>query len=253
MTPKAGTGQVTIRFRLINIPEFYPFPFPGPLPPHQPLLIAVDPSKGAGFNIPGWLTPSEQKKAETLNPESRRHLWKITHSVLNCQLAILTDTPSAVPVISTLPGGKPILGQYSSLHFNLADTHDLAVLAFSHSPVGIDVERVNPDISYMPVIQQYFSKSDAMWISDKSALRFYLLWTRKEAILKLTGAGLTDHLANFTVSSEQWIGDSGVVFADQPPKPFIFVYSFFTGSYVFSLACYHSVDSWESLIRAFVP
>ncbi len=253
MNPKAGTGLVTIRFRLINIPEFYSFPFPGPLPSHQPVLIAIDHSICDGINIQGWLTPSEQLKAETIYPESRKHLWKVTHSVLNCQLALLSGIPNGIPDIKTLPGGKPVLDQHSSLHFNLADTRDLAILAFSHSPVGIDIERVNSEFGYQPVVQQYFGSQDAKWISGKGARGFYLLWTRKEAILKLTGAGLTDHLADLTVSSDSWNGDPVIILADHQSNPHIFVYSFFSGTHVFSIACYHPIESWEPLVDTLAP
>ena len=251
MSPLSGTDQVAIYFRLINTPEFSSFPFPAPFSDQKPVLMIVDPAAETTLNISGWLTPSEQKKAEGLKPENRRQLWMVTHSMLNCQLASLTGIGSIVPAITTLPGGKPVLKQPAGLHFNMADTNDLAILAFSRHPVGIDVELLKTEFNYQPVVQRYFSNTDARWISKGDARRFYLLWTRKEAILKLTGAGLTDHLSGFDASTDQWTGDAKFVFAHETLNPEIFTYSFFSGRHVFSLACYNPIEAWESPNTAF--
>jgi len=81
------------------------------------------------------------------------------------------------------------------IHFNLSDSADRVLIAIGASPVGIDVELINPKFSYHAILNNNFSAHEAAYINfDDNFKRFFLLWTRKEAILKATGIGLTDHL-----------------------------------------------------------
>jgi len=83
----------------------------------------------------------------------------------------------------------------TKLHFNLSDSADKVLIAIAASPVGIDVELINPKFSYQAILNNNFSPLEAEYINDEDSFkRFFLLWTRKEAILKATGIGLTDHL-----------------------------------------------------------
>jgi 4'-phosphopantetheinyl transferase len=100
--------------------------------------------------------------------------------------------------------GKPLLSQHRpALSFNLSHSGDLAALAVSRcGAIGIDVEQLRPvgtDISL-----RFFTESEKAILARLSGQRwleaFYRCWTRKEALLKAIGTGLTGGLAVFDVA-----------------------------------------------------
>jgi len=99
--------------------------------------------------------------------------------------------------------GKPGLPGEASLKFNLSHSKSIAVLAVDHAhPVGVDVEDVRPIEA--EVADGHFSSIE---LSDLRGLQggawlagFYRCWTRKEAIIKAEGVGLSRALDSFDVT-----------------------------------------------------
>ena len=94
--------------------------------------------------------------------------------------------------------GKPALAEshHSSLSFNLSHSENWAVLAAVDSfAVGIDLEKTDPDIDFISIVQQYFDDQEKLFLLQYSEQRqrrgFYRLWTRKEALLKADGLGFS--------------------------------------------------------------
>lgn len=110
--------------------------------------------------------------------------------------AYLKCPPSGIRFKLTESNKPEIDGQPGlDLHFNLSDSADRVLIAVATSPVGIDVELINRKFGYHAILNNNFSLKEAAYINhDDNFKRFFLLWTRKEAILKATGIGLTDHL-----------------------------------------------------------
>ena len=94
------------------------------------------------------------------------------------------------------PHGKPALVQtFTDLRFNLSHSADLALIAVARGrEVGVDVERVERDIEFEPIVDQYFDPTEAWELRtappEERVSRFFDLWTRKEASLKAEGVGL---------------------------------------------------------------
>jgi 4'-phosphopantetheinyl transferase len=83
----------------------------------------------------------------------------------------------------------------TELHYNISHSGDWILLAISNSEVGVDTEFVNQSFAYKEVIQENFSTDEIGYINEKlSTERFFMLWTRKEALTKATGKGLDDDL-----------------------------------------------------------
>ena len=106
----------------------------------------------------------------------------------------------------TNPFGKPELAMETgtpSLRFNLSHSREIAVLALSaETDVGIDVEALRP--IERAVALDHFSPTELASLSplqgDAWLKSFYLCWTRKEAIVKAEGVGLSFPLQSFDVS-----------------------------------------------------
>lgn len=93
-------------------------------------------------------------------------------------------------------GGKPIFVNRPDLHFNKSHCPNAVVCAISDAPVGVDVEAV-PDSLDMELCRHCFSHDEIADIlaDEMPTVRFAVLWTRKEALLKLEGVGLIDEMA----------------------------------------------------------
>ncbi len=104
--------------------------------------------------------------------------------------------------------GKPLLDSQSgngSLHFNVSHSHDLGLVAVTAgSEIGVDIEKVRPDIDYTHISRQFFSQGEIDRLLnlplDEQVEAFYNIWTRKEAFIKGRGTGLSTPLDQFEVS-----------------------------------------------------
>lgn len=89
--------------------------------------------------------------------------------------------------------GKPSLLHHPEIHFNLSHCKYAVACAVADSPVGIDIEcrgRYKHDLA-----AYCMSESEVRWIeSEDTDMRFTMLWTKKEALLKLLGTGITDDI-----------------------------------------------------------
>ena len=104
--------------------------------------------------------------------------------------------------------GKPELSPAfagAGLHFNLAHSEDLALLAVTRiGAVGVDVERVRRIKDADELVARFFSRRESALFrkladAEKPAA-FFNLWTRKEALLKATGEGIGASLSAVEVS-----------------------------------------------------
>jgi 4'-phosphopantetheinyl transferase len=96
------------------------------------------------------------------------------------------------------PDKKPLLNKNSGndLHFNISHSGNFVLIAISSSEVGVDIEKINPDFSYKEILNSNFSKEEIDFIQNSKYPNesFYLLWTRKESLVKATSKGLVDNL-----------------------------------------------------------
>ena len=82
--------------------------------------------------------------------------------------------------------GKPFTD--SENHFNISHSGDYVVLAEADLPVGVDVERA-ADIGIDDSLKNIaMTEGEKSWAGD-SLLRFYVVWTRKESLIKCEGSG----------------------------------------------------------------
>jgi phosphopantetheinyl transferase len=69
----------------------------------------------------------------------------------------------------------------------------------------VDVEHVRTDVEALQIAGQQFHPREVEFIASgkdaaEQAYRFTRIWTRKEAVLKATGAGISDDMRSFDVS-----------------------------------------------------
>lgn len=93
--------------------------------------------------------------------------------------------------------GKPALKGESAdgIQFNVSHSGDKVVIALARGKrVGVDIEQVDNTIAILELARQYFSSREVSNLEEspdeEKVKMFYRIWTRKEALLKATGAGL---------------------------------------------------------------
>lgn len=96
------------------------------------------------------------------------------------------------PRMAELPGGKPYLPDHPGIHFNLSHCREAAACAVAVGPVGIDVESIAPVDRDVAARVLSAAERERLAASSDPAVEFAVLWTRKEALVKLRGTGIDE-------------------------------------------------------------
>jgi 4'-phosphopantetheinyl transferase len=144
------------------------------------------------------LDDKEITKAKVFLKTKDAKRYIVTRYVLRSILAHFIPVPPADIQFHFNPHKKP---KVDGIEFNISHSGNLVIIAISSVPIGIDIEFINKNFDFAPLMNTIFNKEESSVI-NKNADRlawFYILWTRKEAILKASGEGLTDDLTNLNV------------------------------------------------------
>lgn len=104
--------------------------------------------------------------------------------------------------------GKPFLPYEFGgelFRFNLSHSSSICLYAISQNrEVGIDIEYIREDFSDLEIADRFFSPDEvavlrSLPVADQKK-GFFLCWTRKEALIKAKGKGLSIPLDQFDVS-----------------------------------------------------
>lgn len=104
--------------------------------------------------------------------------------------------------------GKPYLLNYPDVHFNISHSGEYVACAASDEPVGVDIQKIgeyNCDVA-----KRVCNEKELVQIENSvdKASDFTKLWTQKEAVLKMYGAGIAngdikDSLNNQNIDSQK--------------------------------------------------
>jgi 4'-phosphopantetheinyl transferase len=95
---------------------------------------------------------------------------------------------------------KPALLGNPNFNFNISHSGEWVVAAFDTSPIGIDIEYVQP--IELTIADRYFTQAEIAQLYDQPLNErlafFYKLWTLKESFIKAVGKGLSMPLHTFS-------------------------------------------------------
>ncbi len=150
------------------------------------------------------LDPAEQERAARYRFDLDRERYIIGHGLLRELLGRYLNEDPAHVRIERGEFGKPYIVGHP-LHFNLSDTKDALLIAFSpDNEIGADIETMNRTVDHQAVSEHYFTPEEIIDIGQAvdQKRRFLELWTRKEAVLKASGVGIMDDLRVLRVDAE---------------------------------------------------
>lgn len=90
--------------------------------------------------------------------------------------------------------GKPYLADHPDIHFNISHCTKAIAVAVSDRPVGIDVESFRHFNEGLLDKSMNPTEKAEILASEAPLEAFAAYWTRKEAVFKLLGTGITDDL-----------------------------------------------------------
>lgn len=149
-----------------------------------------------------YITDSDKSRADKFHCEDDRNTWLFCHTLLRIVIAERLNVDPAGILIITDKNNKPLI-KGEPLFFNLSHTRDAFCFIISDRfRVGIDLEKINRKIDFESIAETFFSRNEREFIMESctgSRERFFLLWTRKEALLKAIGTGIIPNLQGIEV------------------------------------------------------
>lgn len=157
-------------------------------------------------DLPNLLSPEELRRADRFGNPARRSAFLVARSTMRGVLAHELGTEPVALRFASGPHGKPFLeNPPTALRFNLSHSGEVVLCAVTwERDVGVDVERIKPTIDHVALARRFFSPMENEQLSSlPPELRrdaFFATWTRKEALVKAWGVGLSLPLDRFDVS-----------------------------------------------------
>jgi len=199
--PAAGLGREPLRPWLWWPGLVLPRTPQAPVASPRPWLLLVDRREprvqAASADLEALLHPQERARRDRFRLAADRHRALLGRGVLRLALGAWLGLDPASLVFQLGPHGKPALaGQdREPLHFNLAHSGDLILLAFhATNPVGVDVEQHRPELVWEPLARRVLSPAECQRLErlppDRRREAFLAGWCRLEARLKARGEGL---------------------------------------------------------------
>ena len=180
-------------------------------------IWSVDARDGGWDRWAGTLDGRERWRAAELRKPDAYHRFVRTRAALRSVLAgYLGGSAAEVPIGYGRFGKPELVG--GRLQFNVSHSGPRALIAVSHAPVGIDLERVESECGALRWLEAAILHplEHAVLGSLEAATRvraFYQTWVQKESYVKMLGVGLVKHLAHCRVisaaaGSEAFVADA---------------------------------------------
>ena len=90
--------------------------------------------------------------------------------------------------------GKPVLRQWPHIHFNMSHCREAAICVVSDQPIGVDIESIHRYSESLVNYTMNDDEAEAIIHDAHPALAFTQLWTRKEAVVKCDGHGISNDM-----------------------------------------------------------
>jgi 4'-phosphopantetheinyl transferase len=183
------------------------------LEPDTCQLWRVDLTSSVEF--PQILDVAERERAARFRFDDDRRRFVASHVALRCTLGHLLDRDPRQISFRAGQHGRPSLATGGGLEFNMSHSGDLALIAVSRvAPIGVDIEVAREVPRALDLARRFLHPDEASLVeqaamSDRSRV-FLTCWSRKEAVLKSTGIGLTLDTRTFDVgaTAEEKVLDS---------------------------------------------
>jgi len=170
----------------------------------------LDVPEPAAHRLAQVLSPDERARAARFRYEQHRRRYVVGRAQLRSILARYTREDAVRISFSYGEHGKPALrssGAGDGIRFNMSRSIAVGVVAVQlDDDVGIDIERVRPFPNGLEIAMKLFTSDEQRVLQSLPAAErdaaFFRYWTRKEAVVKSIGLGLSLRIDTFALSPE---------------------------------------------------
>jgi 4'-phosphopantetheinyl transferase len=152
----------------------------------------------------GLLSAKEKQRAFRYKFEKDRREFVMARGALRLITGGYLQREAQRVVFTENEFGKPALVNGKRFVFNVSHSHGLILIAVAKNcAIGVDVEKVQ-ELDHQAMAQRFFAKDERKMLQaltpSEQLQAFFLCWTRKEALVKAVGEGLSYPLDQFVVS-----------------------------------------------------
>lgn len=174
--------------------------------------VELEPSADEVAELARTLAEEERERAARFHFARDRRRYVVARATLRRILAGYLDADPSEVAFTYAAAGKPELARPSAapgagpaLRFNVSHAHERALVAVNWGRrIGVDIEWIRSIEDREGVARRFFSEGERFDLETlgeaERGVAFFTCWTRKEAYLKATGAGVTAALDGFRVS-----------------------------------------------------
>lgn len=182
------------------VPDAVVPPLPGE-PPHVWLLRVEERAAGLAGAL-GMLDDRERSRYDRFRQDEHRMVYGVAHVGLRELLGAYTGAePASLRMVSQTcptcgdPHGRPAVDVEGAPHFSLSHSGAVVLIAVAGTSVGADVEELPTSRTVDQIAPRLHPREReeiaALVDPEDRRLAFARCWTRKEALLKGTGEGLS--------------------------------------------------------------
>ncbi|GGW39324.1 4'-phosphopantetheinyl transferase family protein [Arenibacter certesii] len=151
------------------------------------------------------LTSDEKLRAGQFKFQTDQNRFIIARWLLRSLLSNYLELDFGEMILKYGEFGKPFFNTNQNIKFNLSHSGDMIVFGFvKNFNIGVDVEMFKSNFNVMDIALKFFSKKEVETLLTlpeyKREVAFYRCWTRKEAIIKADGSGMSFPLNTFSVT-----------------------------------------------------
>jgi len=172
----------------------------------------LDDSPGDIGVLSQMLSPQEQARARRFVFEKQRRRFIVAKAWSRSVLGpYLSREPCDVPLTVDARGKPHIIAEanHVDLRFSLTHCGRFAMLGVTvNQNIGVDVQDPIPDELWPAVTERLLTPDELAYIHDlaptERAFALAEIWTRKEAVAKALGTGLTSQVFSYAVGPSAW-------------------------------------------------
>jgi phosphopantetheinyl transferase len=192
-------------------------------------------------NLLEYLDPAERTRAARFRFMRDHDSFVVVHGLLRLIVAHQFGLrPEKVELEYNLFGKPRLNARSGKMYFSLSHSREVSLLAFNfHHEIGADIEFMDTSFDFKSIAEACFTLSEQKYINhgtNGDATRFYRLWTRKEALLKAIGTGITEHLDVEVFREINLFHGKFTMHTEDQTSKFILTTTPFDGDYMITVA-----------------
>lgn len=151
----------------------------------------------------GYVSSERRSKVERIKPIEDKVTSLCAELLARSQISQELHIPTANVEFEYNSYGKPLLKDNPSYDFSISHSDGYVVFASDVAPVGVDIETLKPP--NFRLAKRFFTPTEYDYImkSENPSLKFFEVWTKKEAYIKMLGTGFSTPLSTFDILSPE--------------------------------------------------